>query len=77
MKKVIALSAVLALGALGMACGDGGANNAAANANKQVANAMNAANAAMANAANAAKPPTVTNATNAAGNTANTNAKKP
>jgi hypothetical protein len=59
MKKVIALSAVLVMGALGMACGDGGANNAAANANKTVANAMANANAAMANA-NAA----VANATN-------------
>ena len=59
MKKVIALSAVLVMGALAMACGDGGANNAVANANKTMANAMNAANSAMANA-NAA----VANATN-------------
>ena len=52
MKKAIALSALLAMGALGMACGGSESNNAAANANKAVANAMNAANAAMANAAN-------------------------
>jgi len=51
MKKIIALSAVLVMGALGMACGDSAANNTA-NANKMVANAMNAANSAMANAAN-------------------------
>ena len=34
MKKIIALSALLALGALGMACGDSAANNTAANVNK-------------------------------------------
>ena len=47
MKKIIALSAVLVMGALGMACGES-ANNANANANKMVANALNAANAAAA-----------------------------
>ena len=53
MKKVIALTAVLVLGALGMAaCGGAESNNAAANANKAIANAMNAANSAMANASN-------------------------
>ena len=52
MKKIIALSTLLALGALGMACGDGGANNAANTANKTVANALNQANAATANAVN-------------------------
>ena len=50
MKKVIVLSTVLALGALGMACGDAASNNTATNANKSVANAANAA----ANAANSA-----------------------
>gem|GEM_PF-737947 len=50
MKKAIALSALLAMGALGMACG--GSENTNTNANKAVANAMNAANSAMANAAN-------------------------
>jgi hypothetical protein len=54
MKKVIALSAVLVMGALGMACGDSAANNANATANKAVANAMNSAANAMANAANQA-----------------------
>ncbi|MBV6497309.1 MAG: hypothetical protein JFAIHJKO_02456 [Pyrinomonadaceae bacterium] len=63
MKKVIALSAVLALGALGMACGEAATNTAA---NKAVANAMNTANAAMANAANA-----MANAANAMANAAN------
>jgi flavin-dependent dehydrogenase len=64
MKKVIALSTLLALSALGMACGDAGANNAAAN-NKGVANAMNAA----ANAANTAAN-TVANAANTVANAA-------
>ena len=40
MKKAIALSAVLVMGALGMACGGGSdTNNAMANANKVVASA--------------------------------------
>ena len=52
MKKIIALSTLLALGALGMACGDSATNNAVANANKNVANALNTANAATANAVN-------------------------
>lgn len=51
MKKIIALSTLLALGALGMACGDGAANNAA-NTNKNVNAALTNANAAIANAAN-------------------------
>ena len=63
MKKVIALSAVLVMGALGMACGDAASNNAAANANKAMSNAANA----MANAANA-----MANAANAAANAATT-----
>ncbi len=80
MKKVIALSAVLVMGALGMACGDSGAGNAAANANKAVANAMNTANAAMANAGNAVNSAmntansamaNVANAVKSATNTAN------
>ena len=50
MKKIIALSTLLALGALGMACGDGAANNA--NTNKNVNAALSNANAAIANAAN-------------------------
>ena len=52
MKKIIALSALLALGALGMACGDATSNNAAANGNRNVANALANANAATANAVN-------------------------
>ena len=71
MKKVIALSAVLVMGALGMACGDGGANNAAANANKMAANAMNTANAMAANAVNAANAMTA-NAVNAVKDAVNT-----
>ena len=51
MKRIIALSALLALGALGMACG-GSESNSAANANKATANAMNAAANQMNAAAN-------------------------
>jgi len=78
MKKIIALSAVLVMGALGMACGEA-ATNANANANKTVANALNAA----ANAANAVSNAanTVSNAmkpaTNAPATNANANVKKP
>src|SRR4051812_15210727 len=78
MKKVIALSAVLVLGALGMACGDSGANNSA-KTNKMVANAMNAANSAMANASNqlANANAQVSNAMNAINSSmANANAAK-
>jgi ABC-type transport system involved in cytochrome bd biosynthesis fused ATPase/permease subunit len=66
MNKIIALSALLVLGALGMACGDGGANNAATSANKMVANAMSNAANAMANAASQAQSAanTVANAVN-------------
>ena len=77
MKKVIALSSVLALGALGMACGETApANNANANkpANTNAANTVaNAANT-VSNAANtvANKP-----ANTAANTTANTTAAKP
>jgi hypothetical protein len=39
MKKIIALTTVFVLGAIGLACGDSGANNAATNANKTVSNA--------------------------------------
>lgn len=70
MKNVIALSAVLAMGALGMACGDAAntntAVNKAANAANTAANAMNAAANTMANAAN-----TMANAAKTAGNAAN------
>lgn len=51
MKKIIALSSLLALSALGMACGDGAANNSAANMNKNANAAMANANAALTNAA--------------------------
>ncbi|MEO8042094.1 MAG: hypothetical protein ABI646_05755 [Acidobacteriota bacterium] len=54
MKKIIALSSLLALTAMGMACGDSAANNSAANTNKAVANAMNSAANAMNTAANQA-----------------------
>ena len=65
MKKVIALSAVLTMGALGMACGDAAPANNAANKANAAANTMaNAANA-MSSAAN-----TMANAANAAANTA-------
>ena len=50
MKKVIVLSAVLGLSALGMACGDSAANNAPANKPVVVANVP----AAVSNAANVA-----------------------
>ena len=70
MRKIIALSALLALGALGMACGDSAPANNASNANANrtntVANAMNAA----ANAANTAAN-TIANAANAVANAAN------
>ena len=75
MKKVIALSAVLVMGALGMACGEAASNNAANKASNAMANAANA----MANAANAAAN-SMANAANAMANTANamaTNAAKP
>ncbi|MBK9216340.1 MAG: hypothetical protein IPM59_12260 [Chloracidobacterium sp.] len=70
MKKVIALSAVLVMGALGMACGEAAntntAVNKAANAANAAANAMNAAANTMANAAN-----TMANAANKAADAAN------
>ncbi len=76
MKKVIALSAVLVMGALGMACGDTAANNTAnktvANAMNSVANAANSAANAMANAANA-----MANTANSMANSANAMANKP
>jgi hypothetical protein len=80
MKKVIALSTLLALSALGMACG-GETTNTAANANKTVANAMNSAGNAVNAAGNAVNA--AGNAVNAAGNAANaatnsvSNAMKP
>lgn len=74
MKKIIALSAVLVIGALGMACGDTATNNTAANANKAVANAMNTAANAMANVANQVQ--TAANTATTAANTA-ANAMKP
>ena len=71
MKKVIVLSTVLGLSALGMACGDAATNTAANNANKPAMNAAPvstpatvaspvttpATNAPMANAANSAMKP--------------------
>ena len=75
MKKTIALSTVLALAALGMACAEAPAPNAAANKAMNAANAMmNAANAAMNSAANA-----MNTASNAMSNAANamSNAAKP
>jgi hypothetical protein len=73
MKKIIALSTLLAFGALGMACGDTATNNTAVNANKTIANAVNqVANAAnqAATAANAAANQAAT-AANAISNAAN------
>ena len=52
MKRIIALTGLLALTALGMACGGNEANNANANANRANANAINAVNSALANAQN-------------------------
>jgi hypothetical protein len=75
MKKIIALSTLLALGALGMACGEAANTNTAANKAVNAANvAANAANTAanvMANAANQAATAANT-AANAAGTAANT-----
>ncbi len=80
MRKIIALSSLLALGALGMACGDAANTNTASNANANrtannamatANNAMQTANNAVANAANQ-----VANATNAASN-AVSNAVRP
>ena len=68
MKKIIALSTLLALSALGMACGGDAANNTAANTNKTVANSMNAAANAMNAAANQAA--TAANTAATAANTA-------
>lgn len=81
MKKVIVLSTVLGLGALGMACGDAAPANNAANANRTNTNVTvtnaNAANAA-ANAANTVAN-AAANAANAVANAANSaaNAAKP
>lgn len=82
MRKILALSSLLALGALGMACGDAApANNTANKAANTAANTMaNAANA-MANAANTAAN-TMANAANTMANAANSmanaaNAAKP
>ncbi len=69
MKKVIALSAVLVMGALGMACGDAATNSAAnkaANAANTMANTANAVANSMANVSNA-----MANTANAMANTAN------
>ncbi len=41
MRKIIALSTLLALGALGMACGDAASNNTATNATRNTNMAMN------------------------------------
>ena len=75
MKKIIALSALVALGALGMACGDATSNNAVANANRNANAALANANAALANAtnqvANAASQ--VSNAASQVANAANAN----
>lgn len=68
MKKVIVLSTVLGLSALGMACGEAASNNAA-NKPANAANAANTTNVAPAANAPAANAP----AANAA---ANANAKK-
>ena len=74
MKKVIALSAVLVLGALGMACGQP-ASNANANANVNRANVANAITNAANAAANAAQTAvnTAQNAVNAAANAVKSN----
>jgi hypothetical protein len=79
MKKVIALSAVLGLGALGMACGEAAntantmANKAANTAANAMANAANTMVNTMANAAN-----TMANtAANTMANAANAMANKP
>jgi len=76
MKKLIALSAVLVMGALGMACGDAPANNANANANR---NTMTAANQALNTAANAvnAAANAVSNAASAVANAASNMNTKP
>ena len=80
MRKIIALSSLLALGALGMACGDAApANNAANKPANTMANAANTAANTMANAANTAAN-TVANAankmaTNAPASNANANHK--
>jgi hypothetical protein len=84
MKKVIVLSTVLGLGALGMACGDAAPANNAANANKTNTNAVvtntnTAANTSVSNAAaNAANTVAnaAANAANAVANAANTAANK-
>ena len=65
MKKIIALSTLLVLSALGMACGPD-TSNANANANKAAVNAMNAAANAANSAANA-----MANAANSMASSAN------
>ena len=71
MRKIIALSSLLVLGALGMACGDAApANNAATNANKTIANVANTAVNTIANVANTAAN-TMANVANTAANAAN------
>ena len=69
---MIALSAVLVLGAIGMACGDSGANNAMVNANKALVNAANAAQSAVNAAQSAANQ--LSAAANAAANAASSSA---
>lgn len=81
MRKVIALSTVLGLGALGMACGDTPANNAPAN-KPVVANVpavvVNAANVAANTAQVAANQAAgVANAMKPSSNMAPSNAMKP
>jgi hypothetical protein len=73
MKKIIALVAVLVMGAIGMACGDSGVNNAAANANKMAANANAMASNAMQQANNTMQSVnnSVANATKQVGNAVN------
>ena len=78
MKKIIALSSVLALGALGMACGEAAPANNSTNkpANAPAANAP-AANAPAANAPAANAPKTAAPAANApAANAPAANVKK-
>lgn len=77
MKKIIALSTLLVLGALGMACGDGGANNMATSANKISANAMNTAQSAMNTAQSAVNMAANSTATAANAVSSAANAMKP
>jgi len=71
MKKIIALSTLLALGALGMACGDAASNNTVTNGARNANTAMNNANTTISTTTNT-QVNGATGATNTTTTTTNT-----